>query len=158
MGETTERLVRRLNEESGRTLSFFQAMTPDQWSQTVYTDGGAWKVRQVLAHIAAAEYSMVRLIENVLSGGAGTPEGFDLDSYNEQRVSKLQDHSPDDLMQQFAELRRETVELVSKLDDVDLKRRGRHPFLGIAPLDEIIQLMYRHTAIHQREIRKVLGK
>jgi hypothetical protein len=157
MAGNSERLVRRLAEECDRTVAFFQGLTPEQWRQTVYTDGGAWTVREVLAHFVAAEYSMTRLLENVLAGGQGAPEDFDLDAYNEKRVSKLQERTAEELLAQFVELRQATIDLVRPLDAVDLGRTGRHPYLGIAALEDIIQLMYRHNGIHQREIRKVLG-
>jgi hypothetical protein len=35
-----------------------------------------------------------------------------------------------------------------------LLHQGRHPFLGRAPLSEIIKIIYRHNQIHLREIRQ----
>jgi hypothetical protein len=40
----------------------------------------------------------------------------------------------------------------------DLVKTGRHPWLGIAPLEDMIQLLYRHNQIHQRDIRKLLAE
>jgi hypothetical protein len=157
MGARTERLVRRLGEECERTLSFFRELSPEQWRQVIYSEGAHWTVREVLAHFVAAEFSMARLVENVLAGGMGTPEGFDLDDYNQRRVGKLEGRTPEELLEQFAEQRRAAIEIVKTLDEVDLGRKGRHPFLGVAPLEDIIQMMYRHNAIHQREIRKALS-
>jgi len=46
--------------------------------------------------------------------------------------------------------------MVSQFDDPDLEKSGRHPWLGMAQVEEIIKLMYRHNQIHQREIREAL--
>jgi hypothetical protein len=46
--------------------------------------------------------------------------------------------------------------MVAEMDNNDLEIQGRHPFLGVAPLSDIIKLIYRHNQIHIREIRKTL--
>jgi len=45
---------------------------------------------------------------------------------------------------------------VQKMQESDLERKGRHPFLGITTLEEMLKLIYRHTMIHQRDIRRAL--
>jgi hypothetical protein len=43
------------------------------------------------------------------------------------------------------------------MQPADLERIGRHPFLGVAPLVEMIKLVYRHNGIHIRDARKLVG-
>lgn len=156
MAESPQRLAERLQSEFEKTRLFYTALTPEQWEQQVYTEGACWTVRQVLAHQASAETSFRLLLENILSGGPGSPEDLDLDAYNQRYVDKLADQPPSALLERFAESRRQIIDLVKSLSPADLQKKGRHPFLGIAPLDDIIKMIYRHNQIHQREIRKAL--
>ncbi len=155
--DTPEHLSKRLIEDGEKTLAYFRDLPREYCNQTVYTDGSCWTLRQVLAHLVAAEKSLTRLISNILGGGKGTPEDFELNVYNERKVAELQDVSMDELVERFGGLRRETVALVAGLQPADLSLMGRHPFLGVAPLAEIIKMIYRHNQIHIREVRRVLS-
>ncbi len=157
MADSPQRLAQRLQSEFEKTRLFYTALTPEQWEQQVYTEGACWTVRQVLAHQASAETSFRLLIENILSGGPGSPEDFDLNAYNERYAGKLAGQPPFALLERFAESRRQIIDLVNTLSPADLQKKGRHPFLGVSPLEDIIKMIYRHNQIHQREIRKVLA-
>jgi hypothetical protein len=61
------------------------------------------------------------------------------------------------LIDQFKRLRQETIELVLNMNTSDLEKQGRHPFFGMAALEDIIKLIYRHGQIHLRDIRKLTG-
>ena len=157
MTETADSLVQRLTNGEEKTVRFFEALTADQWGITIYTEGSSWTLQQVLAHLVAAEVSIVRLLKNILGGGAGTPENFNLDAYNERKVSELQGISPENLLAEFKDCRASTISLVAGLSLEDLSRQGRHPWLGMTEVGEIIKLLSLHTQIHQRDIRKILG-
>jgi hypothetical protein len=113
MADLTSHLAERLRHEGEKTLDFFRALTPEQWEQTVYTEGTNWVVRQVLAHFVSSEVGMQLMIENILAGGGGSPEDFNLNEYNERRVAKLNNLSIDELIHQYAEKREATARLVS---------------------------------------------
>lgn len=158
MTEALERLVNRMTEEGQKTVQFFERLTPTQWERTIYSEGAQWTVRQVLAHFVAAEIGVRSLMQNILAGGSGAPQDFDLDRYNERKAAELSDLATEELIARFSDQRRATIEWLRGLNPDDLARTGRHPWLGVAPLDEIIQLMYRHNQIHQRDIRKLLAE
>jgi hypothetical protein len=48
------------------------------------------------------------------------------------------------------------VEWVTRLQDSELERTGRHPYLGITTLREMIKMVYIHNQTHYRDIRRVL--
>ncbi len=156
MPETSQRLVTRLEIESEKTVEFFRGLTFEQMRQTVYSDHPCWTVHQILAHFISAERAFAQLIQDVLGGGAGAPEDFDIDDFNEEDVAIVGKNEPAALLRQFEDLRRENILQVSQMSLEDLARTGRHPFLGLASLQEIIQLLYRHNQIHQRDIRRRL--
>ena len=152
-----QHLAERLRSEGEKTAEFFRSLDPEQLQQQVYMDGSCWQVRQVLAHFVASEASLTRLVENILAGGAGTPENFDLNAYNERKVAALQAVPVEGLLSEFLERRAATARLAASLRPEDLALTGRHPFLGVASLEDIIKMIYRHNQIHVREIRKVLS-
>lgn len=154
MNETPERLVERLRDEGAKTYDFFQALPPEQLDQTVYSDGACWNVRQLLAHFVATEIAITRLMENILAGSGGVPEAFDIDAFNEQQVDRLQALSLPELLDRFQSSRQASIALVTQMSAADLQRTGRHPYLGVTSLEEIIKLLYRHIQIHQRDVRK----
>ena len=158
MPDTPSFLAERLLTEGNKSAQFFRDLPGEAWNTVIYTEGAAWKATQVLAHFTATEISLYRLLKNILEGGRGAPEDFDINSYNERKVAQLTSHDVEDLISQFLQQRTETSALVSQLTQQDLERQGRHPFLGQAPLAEIIKIIYRHNQIHQREIRKALDE
>lgn len=156
MTMTVDEIAARLADEGEKTTGFFRALPAEAWQQVLYTDGEHWSIHQTLVHIVQAEDSVSRLIQGIVKGNDGAPEGFDLDSYNHKKVREMMGLSPDYLLPLFSERRAKTVSMVQQLQDSDLDREGRHPFLGVAPVEEMLKLMYRHTQLHQRDIRKFL--
>jgi hypothetical protein len=157
MPETPASIAERMAREGQKTLEFFKALTPEQMLAPIYSEGSVWAVRDVLAHFVSAESGITRLIENILAGGSGTPEDFDLDTYNERKVASLREASADDLLGQFETLREISVSLVRRLQQADLAITGRHPWLGVATIEDILKIIYRHNHIHQRDIRRALN-
>lgn len=158
MPETLERLVNRLTEEGQKTEDFFRRLTPDQWNYCLYTDGAQWTVRQVFAHFTITEAGIRALMINILAGHEGVPEDFDLNGYNERKVASLEHVPTTDLLDKFRAERQATIEWLRGLSPNNLLKTGRHPWLGVAPVEEMIQLLYRHNQIHQRDIRKALAE
>ena len=156
MDSDVRRIVERLTQEGNKTRDFFRDLSAVDLDQVVYTEGAAWKVKDLLAHLAATEATMLGLLKNVLAGGAGIPEDFDLDSFNEAQVSQRSDLSPQDLLDRFLTDRQALVQVVVKLRESDLARRGRHPWLGWTTVGEVLQLVYRHSMLHLRDARRAL--
>ena len=158
MSETPQFLVERLLQEGERSCTFFQELPPEDWDQVIYSEGAQWTVHQVLAHFVAAETSLYRLVQNVAAGGGGSPEDFNLDAYNERKVAELAPIPNMELVERFRQHRQLTAALVGSLEPADLEKQGRHPFMGLTTLNEMIKLIYRHNQIHQREIRQGLKR
>jgi DinB superfamily len=156
MPDTPEFLAERLLQEGQKTQDFFRVLELAQWDIVIYTEGMQWTVRQVLAHFVATEGAIQKLMKNILEGGPGSPSDFNIDAYNERKVAALREATPQELIGQFSHLRQKSAALVSGMTQEDLNRRGRHPFLGVTDLSEIIKLLYRHNQIHQRDVRKLL--
>ena len=151
-----EIILRRLREEGQKIADFFQSLNDAQLDQQVYTTGPQWRARNLIAHFVSAERMFNLYGRQILAGGPGAPEDFVIDEFNAIQVEELKDVSLSELVRQFEEERARTVEVVSHMADSDFDRIGRHPWFGKVPLEQMLKLIYRHTMIHERDIRKAL--
>ncbi len=152
-----KQIAHRLLTEGEKTLEFFGRIAAADWSRTVYTEGAHWTVAEVLNHFVNTESGIARLVRSILEGGAGVAEDFDLDAYNERKVKENAQKAAQAMLDEFSALRAKTVAMVSAMTEADLLKEGRHPFLGIAPVENMLKLMYRHNQIHQRDLRRLLS-
>lgn len=155
MSETSE-LAEKLRKEGEKFNEFFETLTDLQWTTEVYTEGTVWTIRNILAHLMTAERAFVRLFENILRGGAGVSEDFIIDRYNARQQEKTKELGPIELLEQYKIVRAEMIRFVSSIGDSDLEKIGRHPYLGLTTLREMIKMVYIHNQIHYRDIKKVL--
>jgi hypothetical protein len=156
MADTPASLSARLLREGEKVCAFFQDLSVEQLERSVYKEVAEWRVREVLAHFVSTEKAFSSLIENVMAGGSGAPEGFDLDTFNQRKVAELKEATTDELLENFHRLRNKTAALVASFNEGQLNQTARHPFLGVAALVDIIKLIYRHNQIHLRDVRRVI--
>ena len=149
-------LADRLKKEGEKVVAYFSGLTDDQWNTDVYTEGNTWKVRNVLAHFLTSERGLLKLFEQIRQGGLGATEDFSIDHYNARQQQKTKDMTPQELLEQFIEVRASAVEWVAGLSADELLIEGRHPFLGQVPLVEMIKMLYLHNQIHFRDFRKLV--
>lgn len=149
-------LADRLKKEGEKVVASFFALNDEQWNTDVYTEGDTWTIRNVLAHFVTSERGLLKLFEQIRQGGLGATEDFSIDHYNARQQQKTKDLSPQELLDQFIEVRASAVEWVSGLSTDDLAIEGRHPFLGQVPLVEMIKMLYLHNQIHFRDLRKLV--
>jgi len=157
MTDSPERLAERLASEGQKTIDFFSNLPDPLWFMTIYEEGTLWQVRQILAHLVSAEAANRQLIQAIMVGSPGAPLDFNIDIFNEKEVKSLASQPNQELIDQFKRLRQETIEFVLSLRTDDLQKQGCHPFFGVAALEDIIKLIYRHGQIHVRDIRKLTG-
>ena len=150
-------IIEDLIKESRKTIAFFQSLQPEQLHEQVYQDEPRWTVRQVLAHFITIEHSMQWLFLNILEGGAGTPEDFDLDRYNRTQPVKLDGFSLGELIAKFTAVRRETIAIVDGMEEADLDREGRHAYFGKGKLERFIGWASEHERRHKEDVRKALS-
>ena len=131
-------------------------LNPDELNLTVYQDGEAWTVIQVLAHLITIERSMQWLFNNILSGGPGAPPDFDIERFNRSQPKKLFEFDLEELLRQFNSVREATISIVCNMDENDLDREGRHAFHGHGKLERFIRWAYEHQRIHEDDMRRVL--
>ena len=156
MPETPAMLAEKLKSEGEKFYSFFGGLTDEQWKTEVYTEGATWTLRNVLSHFATSERGLVKLFEGIRQGGTGVTDDFSIDRYNASQQEKTNDLSPQELLELYKSIRAETVKWVLTLNEADLQKTGRHPFLGQTNMLEMVKMLYLHNQIHYRDVRKVL--
>lgn len=157
MSDRTEYLATRLAQQRDETLALMRSLTPDQWSAVVHHDEDHWDVRTLLSHFISSEVSMIRLMEDIVAGGSGSPEDFDLQRFNASRANKMAEIPPADLLQQFEQTRAATIDYVRTLTDDQLDRQGRHASMGTQTVEGIFKIIYKHNQLHEIDIRRALG-
>jgi len=155
MSELNE-LADKLQSEGEKFFALFAGLTDDQWQKEVYTEGEIWTIRNVLAHFVTSERGLVKLFERIRNTGEGSPDDFSIDRYNASQQQKTKDISPQELLEQYKAVRSDSVAWTLSLEEADLERPGRHPFLGMTTLREMIKMLYLHNQIHYRDMKKVL--
>jgi hypothetical protein len=98
----------------------------------------------------------VRLFENVRTTGKGAADDFSIDRYNAAQQEKAKDLAPADLLEQYKQVRAESIKWVSGLKDEELEIKGRHPFLGETVIREMIKMLYLHNQLHYRDVKRAL--
>ena len=155
MSELNE-LADKLQAEGEKFTALFASLTDAQWQAEVYTEGETWTLRNVLAHFVTSERGLVRLFEQIRLGGAGSPDDFSIDRYNASQQQKTKELSPQQLLEQYKEVRADSVAWTLSLELADLDKQGKHPFIGMTTIREMIKMLYLHNQMHYRDMKKVL--
>jgi hypothetical protein len=155
MSEVTD-LAQKLKTEGEKMTSIFSGLSSDQWAQEIYTEGATWTIRNILSHFVTSERGLIKLFEQIRQGSAGSPDDFSIDRYNASMQERTKEMSPQELLEQYHQVRAHTVSWVSGLSDADLEKTGRHPFLGQTVLREMIKMVYIHNLTHYRDMKKAL--
>ena len=155
MSELAE-LAGKLQSEGERLIGFYRGLGQSQWEIEVYTDGDVWTIRNTLAHLLTSERAFTKLFEQIRQGGSGVTEDFVIDRYNASQQRRTMDLRPSDLLQAFRQARAAMVTWASELAEEDLQRMGRHPYLGVTSLREMLKMVYIHNQLHYRDARRAL--
>jgi uncharacterized damage-inducible protein DinB len=156
MADRKQAIIAELETAGEETAAFYAALSPDALERPVYTESIQWSVRQVLAHLVTIEKSMQWLFRNLLDGGPGAPEDFDIDRFNRRQPAKLNHLSLAELLDAFRRVRAETVSIVEAMTETDFDREGRHPFHGHGRLERFIRWAYEHQRLHFDDVRQAL--
>jgi len=155
MSELSE-LADKLRSEGEKFFALFAGLADDQWQKEVYTEGETWTIRNVLAHFVTSERGLVKLFERIRTTGEGAADDFSIDRYNAAQQIRAKDLSPQELLEQYKAVRSDSVAWTLSLEEAELEKEGRHPFLGMTTLREMIKMLYLHNQIHYRDMRKSL--
>jgi len=149
-------LAEKLKSEGEKFTAIFAGLADNQWQMEVYTEGETWTIRNVLSHFVTSERGLVRLFEKIRLGDMGSPDDFSIDRYNTVQQQRTKDLTPQELLEQYKAVRADSIAWTLSLAELDLEKQGRHPFLGMTSIREMIKMLYLHNQTHYRDMKKVL--
>jgi len=156
--ERKETVVRKLTTTREAFFALARQLEESDWTQPIYTHGEEWSAADVLRHLTDAESGMLGTMRNILKGGGGVPEDFDLNRWNRSRVAKAKDKTPSELLAQMEENRAELLAFIDELDAEDLNKEGRHASLRIMSIEEILHQIADHERQHMADLRHALAE
>ena len=116
-----------------------------------------WSAFDVVGHLIFGERTdWMPRVRILLENGEARP--FDpFDRFAQFRES--QDKSLDQLLDEFARLRRQSVADLQALNlqHEDLSRRGRHPALGVVTLSQLLATWAVHDLTHVHQLSRVMA-
>jgi len=134
----------------------FTSFSDDQWQREVYTEGTTWTIHNVLSHFVTSERGLLKLFEQIRLGGPGAADDFSIDRYNAAMQARTRGATPQELIEQYKEVRANAIAWVSGLKESELNIIGRHPFLGQTEIREMIKMLYIHNMTHYRDMKKTM--
>lgn len=156
MSERRELLQAKLRETRSQ-LNTVLDQVGDRAETQVYSDGLAWTVRQVVAHLADAEKGHYNQLTNIAEGRDIIPPDFDIERYNKRVTEKTAEKTIEQSRADLEAIRAQLVDWLNTVDDEKLDRTGRHASLKIMSVHEILKLLYRHERLHTTDIANALG-
>jgi hypothetical protein len=138
------------------TLNALLRGLPSIWVRG--TEGeDTWSAFEIMGHLVFAERSdwMPRVRIVLENGEARTFEPFDRFA----QLKESQDKSLEQLLDDFARLRRENLAALHALNlhQDDLTRRGKHPALGVVTLSELLATWAVHDLTHLHQLSRLMA-
>jgi len=136
--------------------------TPERWIRLAETvppelmravpKAGEWSALECLQHLLDAERVVFPFRARRLL------EGQDFPAYDPDREgTKLgAQASPDAMAQGFAQMRADSLQLLTGIEEAALERRGRHPELGEVSLGELLNEWAAHDLVHTMQAERAL--
>jgi hypothetical protein len=116
-----------------------------------------WSAFDIMGHLVYAERSdwMPRVRIVLEKGEARLFDPFDRFA----QLKESQDKSLEQLLDDFAHLRRENLAALHALNlqQEDLARRGKHPALGVVTLSELLATWAVHDLTHLHQLSRVMA-
>mgnify|MGYP001244297783 CR=1 FL=1 len=117
---------------------------------------GRWSVRLTLAHVGSAHWSHLEVARSLVAGQTIDLPGFELDEWNEARVTERADWSPGRILADLKAAQDATLAFMAELEAKDLEARGVHPALGEVSAGQVLGVIALHDSLHRRDIVKLL--
>lgn len=156
MSERTEALTRDLNETRAYLNAVLDKVGNDPERQ-VYSDGLAWSVRQIVAHLVSADTGHNAQAMNAAQGVNIIPEDFDIQRYNKRITEKSAEKTIAESRAALAESRQALLEWLATVDDELLDKQGRHSTLQMMTVEEIIRFGMKHERGHADDIAQAFN-
>jgi len=164
-------LLGALRSSGEEVVRKIRALSPEEVEEGRYENG--WNGRQILAHVAAIEWTYPKLLEvateapaaAIASGEVRRPDPGEapatptrtakggIDSYNERQVAKRAEASVAELLEEFENNREATIRAVESADEALLTRPIRSAGGVTGALASVLRAVaVDHVRAHARDI------
>lgn len=157
MAEKQE-IISQIQAGIERVNQTFGGLTDEQLDTQVHEGEGGWTARQVLAHLAGRADGYEMLFQ-MAEGGAGfRGGGFDVNTWNQQKVDACAGKSRDELLEEFRATHEAMIERVKATDDETLRTKVPSPRGGEVEVGEMLMgSAGRHSIMHSEEVERALA-
>jgi len=146
-----EKLVEKLERGISKTIEFYETLDQNKWEYSISGEDRSWTAKELVGHFIASEGYLVRIAQDIATGGKGAPIETDIDKINREDLEKFPELPTSELLNLLKETREKTVKWVRELEDEILDLEGHHPTLGTSTVETVIFSIYAHQLLHMRE-------
>jgi len=143
-------------ERTPASLSALLEGLPKMWV-TATEGNGTWSPYDVIGHLIHGERTdWIPRARHILAGETRPFEPFDRTA----QFTESQDKNLGELLANFADLRRENVAALVRMNltDDDLDRAGLHPELGAVTLGQLLATWVVHDLDHIAQVARTMAK
>ena len=151
--EEKRQVEKRLDAARAKLLDSVEGLGEAAWNWQ--PADGRWSVRLTLAHVGSAHWSHLEVARRIAEGRTVTLAGFNLDEWNEIRVTERAGWSREQVLADLQAAQQATAAFVAELTPEELEARGEHPVLGKVNLGQALRVIALHDSLHRREILKL---
>ncbi len=159
-------LLENLRSGGEELLAKLQGLPADALESGCYENG--WNGRQVLAHIAAIEWTYPKLIDVARNGppekkpeatATSKPAKGGINSYNDRQIERYADSTVAELLDVFRQNRETTISTIESTEDELFAREVRSAGGIKGPLATVLNLVaVMHVNVHVNDILDAASK
>ena len=150
-------LKSKLTEARNQLKELFNALSDEQLTTPVITDGNEWTPINVVSHLAENERGMSIHIYKIRNGRETVPAGYDVNDWNAGVKDRMGSPSRAELLAMLDETRAKTLEGLESIEPHEWALTGRHPVEGIITIEQYFDVIISHDLDHTADIKKGLG-
>ena len=142
-----EELLGKIDSQRGQLIGQLRQMTDAEAGRRL--SEGQWSAKEQVAHLATYERLWLEWTLAVRDepGCQVGPTKANPEAYPEAQTRSL-----DDLLQELASARRETVAAIGGLTAEELQRKGKHLLFGEMTVLQMLRSLYRHDRMHMDQM------
>ncbi|GAP61846.1 MAG: DinB family protein [Ardenticatenia bacterium] len=146
-------LVRRLEANRNAFTSFLKTINEERANRPLPHNPN-WRIRDVLAHLAASEAGMLKMVQIMVAKKGYQFRPYNRDELNAQRVAERADKPLDEILAEWNTARQQMIETVKQLTDEELAYQGSDggSNWGDFTTRDIIETAIRHTEDHMKDL------
>lgn len=118
----------------------------------------SWRVRDVVAHLAAAEQGMYTVAQIVVAKGGYEFKPYDRDAMNQERVDERADTPLQEIVNEWLSTRNEMIAFAARLGEEELAYEATEPYWGRITTRFIFRRAVKHTDEHLAQVRAALDE